>query len=452
MVRYLDVTAFGVLGREMDLYGDFPHLHRVAAMFLEVMTPSLAALVIAALLLIGAAAFSLNYLGLGMLDRALERTATRRVAAVASIAGIASFWMLPGRAFAAPVSSIAVRQLGHLWEGAAAPPDLAELGDPEVSLDSDLSRLGRAHVFLIFVESYGAVLFEDRQLFEGLEERYREMERRLRNGGYFFSSSQIHSPTFGGGSWRAHATLLSGIEVGSEARYNALLASKRRTVVHALADKGYRTVAAEPGIQWYWPDGRFYGFDRIYDFDAIDYRGPPMGWWKVPDQFTLYRMYQEEIAQARKPLFLKASLLMTHIPYFPTPTYVSDWGRFDDGTAYEAPLKSVAHDAYRDLMELSSWYRNAVLYELDVLEGFLLGYVPEGSLVIVVGDHQPPKLATHDSSSWAVPMHVLSRREELVRAFDALGFRSGLVPPENALRMEDFFPRFLQIFDGGGGH
>jgi hypothetical protein len=453
VLRYVDVTAFGVLGREMDLYGDFPHVHRVAAMFFEVMTPSLAALVIVALLLIGAAAFTLNYVGLRTLDRALDPAATRRVAALATMAGIASFWVFPGRAFAPPVSSIAARQLGHLWEGASAPPDLAELDDPEVPLDSDLSRLGGAHVFLIFVESYGAVLFEDPRLFEGVvEERYREMELRLRGGGYHFSSSQIHSPTFGGGSWRAHATLLSGIEVRSEARYNALLASKRRTLVHALEHRGYRTVAAEPGIQWYWPDGRFYGFDRVYDFEAIGYRGPAMGWWKVPDQFTLYRMYQEEIVPAEKPLFLKASLLMTHIPYFPTPTYVPDWRRFDDGTAYEAPLKSVAHDAYRDLMELSSWYRNAVLYELDVLEGFLLGYVPERSLVIVVGDHQPPKLATHDSGSWAVPMHVFSKREELVRAFDQLSFRKGLLPPESALRMEDFLPQFLRIFDGGEDH
>src|SRR3990170_1937439 len=46
LVRYVDVTAFGVLGREFDLYGDFPHLHRVFAMFLEVMTPALVFLMI----------------------------------------------------------------------------------------------------------------------------------------------------------------------------------------------------------------------------------------------------------------------------------------------------------------------------------------------------------------------------------------------------------------------
>jgi hypothetical protein len=448
LVRYVDVTAFGVLGREFDLYGDFPHLHRVFAMFLEVMTPALGVLVVSVLLLSAALTFALNWFGLGALDRALESAPWRRGLAAASIAGIGAFFLPPGSAFAEAVSSIASRQIGHLREGQSAAP-LSDVDFPEQSLDSSLSRLAGANVFLIFVESYGITLFEDAHHFKKIEPRYRELESRLRRAGYFFSSSQIQSPTFGGGSWRAHATFLSGFNAESEHRYNALLASKRKTLVHILKEKGYRTVAAEPGIKWYWPDGLFYGFDRIYDFEALDYRGPPMGWWKIPDQFTLYRLYQAEIARAEKPLFVKASLIMTHIPYYPVPTYVPEWSRFDDGTAYDAPLKSVAHDAYRDLMELSTWYLAAVGYELDVLEGFLLSYVPENSLVIIVGDHQPPKLATHDNDSWAVPMHVFSKREDLVRAFDALGFEEGLVPlEESSLRMADFLDRFLEIEDG----
>jgi hypothetical protein len=450
-VRYVDVTAYGVLGREFDLYGDFPHVHRVFAMFLEVMTPALGLLVVSVLLFGAGIALFLNWVGLGVLDRALENPPRRRGLGVASAAGIGAF-LLWGGAFAQPVSAIAARQVGHLREGlSAAAPALVKVDFPELSLDSNLSRLAGAPVLLIFVESYGITLFEDAHHFRIIEPRYRELESRLRKAGYFFSSSQIQSSTFGGGSWRAHATLLSGVDVGSEQRYNALLASKRTTLVRILKEKGYRAVAAEPGIKWYWPDGLFYGFDRIYDFDALDYRGPPMGWWKIPDQFTLYRLYKDEIARAEKPLFVKASLIMTHIPYYPVPAYVPDWRRFDDGTAYPAGLKSVAHDAYRDLMELSTWYLAAVGYELDVLEGFLQSYVPGDSLVIIVGDHQPPKLATHDNDSWAVPMHVLSKRQDLVRAFDALGFEEGLVPLEKSgLHMADFLEGFLEIFDGAG--
>jgi hypothetical protein len=451
LVRYVDVTAYGVLGREFDLYGDFPHVHRVAEMFFEVMTPGLGILVASVLFLAAALAFSLNWVGLGALDRALGSASHRISLAALSAAGIAAFFTSSGKTFAEPVSSIAARQIGHLLEGMSTKPELADVEFPEESLDSGLSRLGGAHVILIFLESYGVAVLEDPHLFKNVEPRYRELESRLKEAGYFFSSSQIQSSTFGGGSWRAHATFLSGVDVGSEHRYDALLRSRRKTLVQVLKKNGYRAVAAEPGIKWYWPDGRFYGFDRVYDFDALDYQGPPMGWWKIPDQFTLYRLYQAEISRAEKPLFIKASLIMTHIPYFPVPPYVPDWSRFDDGTAYQAGLKSVAHDAYRDLMELSTWYVAAVGYELDVLQGFLLSFVPENSLVIILGDHQPPKLATHASDSWAVPMHVLSKREDLVRAFDALGFEEGLLPLRpSPFHMADFFGRFLENYDGAG--
>ena len=82
-----------------------------------------------------------------------------------------------------------------------------------------------------------------------------------------------------------------------------------------------------------------------------------------------------------------------------------------------------------------------------MLEGFLRDYVPDNTLTIVLGDHQPPKLVTHDNDSWAVPMHVFSRRPELVEAFESLGFEEGLVPLRpSAFRMADFLGRFLEIY------
>ncbi len=33
LVRYVDITALGVLGRAFNLHDDFPHVHRVFAMF-----------------------------------------------------------------------------------------------------------------------------------------------------------------------------------------------------------------------------------------------------------------------------------------------------------------------------------------------------------------------------------------------------------------------------------
>lgn len=451
VVRYVDVTALGVLGREFDLHGDFPHLHRVFAMFWEAMSLGTGLLVLGAVAVIAALAVWLNALAISVWERALQSVALRRTVLPAAPLVVAVFLWGPASGFALPTSAIVAKQIGNLRAGEAEMRAAAEMEWPAQNLSSDLDGLDDANVFLIFLESYGVTLIEDAHHFDAIAPRYEQMAMNLERAGYRFASSQIHSPTFGGGSWRAHATLLSGFHVESEHLYNALLDSGRETLVSVLAGHGYRTVAVEPGIKWFWPDGRFYGFDRIYAFDDLDYDGPPMGWWKVPDQYTLYHLYREEIRRAKEPLFAKVSLIMSHIPYFPVPEYVEEWSRFDDGTAYETGLKSVAHDAYADLRELSTWYLEAFRYELDVIEGFLLHYVPENSLVIVVGDHQPPKLVTHDNDSWAVPIHVFSKRKDLVTGFESIGFESGLVPlTPTALRMADFMGRFLEIFDGPG--
>ena len=380
VVRYVDVTAYGVLGREFDLYGDFPHVHRVVAMFFEVMTPTLGFLVASVVLLAAVLGFGLNWIGLGAVDRALSNPVWARGIASTAALGLVAFFVLPAKTFAQPVSAIVARQLGHLREGAATTTEHATLDVPDEPPHSDLARLEGANVFLIFVESYGITLFEDARHFEPLEPRYRELESHLRDAGYFFSSSQIQSSTFGGGSWRAHATLLSGVDTGSEQRYDALLRSHRKTLVHLLKEKGYRTVAAEPGIKWYWPDGRFYGFDRVYDFDAIDYRGPPMGWWKIPDQFTLYRLYKEEIARAQKPLFVKASLIMTHIPYFPVPSYVPDWTKFDDPATTEDDWTT--YEVYHDDATQAGGSRNREIF-----------YVVQGDISALNAIHGPSAAA-----------------------------------------------------------
>ena len=451
LVRYVDVTALGVLGREFNLHGDFPHLHRVFAMFWEAMSLTSGLLVLGVMGIAGGVALLLNWIGLGVLERALERPRWRRAVLMAVPVILVAFLFPSSGTFAVPTSAIVARQMRNLRAGEAERLAVSEIDWPAQNLSSTLEGLDGANVFVIFLESYGVTLIEDAHHYDAIAPRYREMERRLQSAGYTFASSQIQSPTFGGGSWRAHATFLSGFQVESEHVYNALLASDRETLVSVLSERGYRTVAVEPGIKWFWPDGEFYGFDRIYDFDDIDYDGPPMGWWKIPDQFTLYRLYQNEIRNARAPLFVKISLIMSHIPYFPVPDYVADWSRFDDGTAFAGGLKSVAHDAYSDLRELSTWYVEAFRYELDVIEGFLVSYVPANSVVIVLGDHQPPKLVTHDNDSWAVPIHVFSKREELVRAFDPLGFEEGLVPlTPTALTMADFLDNFLAIYDGRG--
>ena len=440
-LRIADRIARELLGRPLDPAGDLPHVGNVAEMLATVLpTGALwVAVLLAAVAVIGLAVGV--HVALGMLAAVRTRTgrSVRRAAAGAA-ALLLCFPSLQPPGGSAAVSALAM--------ASAEVAPAVELTEPPLPAAPDL---GGADFLVLFVESYGVAAFEDPGRRRRLEGATQRLEEDAAAGGFDFRSAQIQSPTFGGGSWKAHAAFFSGVWVDREDRYRALVQSDRESLVRRFSAARYRTVAFEPGIQGPWPDGGWYGFDRIFDAAAIGYDGPAMGWWKIPDQFTLYALYRKALAVAERPLFAKVSLIMSHIPYWPVPPYVTPWTRFDEGTAYDGPLRSVAHDDARDQAQLSERYVTSLEYEFRILGGFLRGFVPRRSLVVVVGDHQPPRLSLHDSDTWATPIHLFSQDPALLAPFDALGFERTLIPERGtSWRMSDFPRDLSRLFPPGG--
>ncbi len=440
--RIAGLIALELLGRPLDPAGDLPHLGAVAEM-LGTVTPALTLgvlLPLAALLLGGLLLLLVRALGV-LTDAANGFGPRRRVGF-----GVAALVLLLLPGLSPPGGSALLAG----WRLAAAPlaEPAAVITDPPLPGVPDL---GGADFYVIFLESYGVAAFEDPDRRPALEAAAERWAEDARAGGFDYLSAQIQSPTFGGGSWRAHASLLSGVWVEREALYRTLIESGRVSLVRLLGAAGYRTVAFEPGIQGAWPEGAWYGFDQIYDRAGIDYRGPAMGWWEVPDQFTLYALHQREIQTATRPLFAKVSLITSHIPYWPVPPYVTPWSRFDAGTAYEGPLRSVAHDDYRDLAELSERYLTSLEYQFRIVGGFLRELAPRPALVAVIGDHQPPKLSLHDSDTWATPIHLFARDPGLLEPWTERGFTRTLIPEAGtSWRMSDFPHDLGRLFSGRG--
>ena len=207
-------------------------------------------------------------------------------------------------AFADPVTPAYLRQarftLAMVGPGAAAP----RLG-PSPALDTGLRALGGVDVLLFFVESYGAITYETPGISAGLTESRADLDAAIRETGRQVVSAYVESPTFGGSSWLAHLSLLSGVEVRDQYAYTALMASRRDTLVTNFARRGYHTVALMPGMRQPWPEGAFYGFDVIYGRDRLEYDGPQFGWWSIPDQYALARLDAIERRQApRAPVFV----------------------------------------------------------------------------------------------------------------------------------------------------
>ena len=442
LARLSDRIAVGLLGRPLDPAGDLPHLGAVASMFTGEMPAVLSILALAGL---GAVVVGLLFTvaaGLRALGAGFSSTAAPVRWTAAGLAGLAL--LAPGLR---PPGGSGLEAAARI---AAAPFRPAP---PEIRADPlpPAPALGGADVALLFVESYGVAAFSEPRRRARLEESLGRLAEEAAAAGFDFRSAQIQSPTFGGGSWRAHASMLSGIWTDSEDRYRALLASGRETLVRRFAAAGYRTIAFEPGIRGRWPEGDFYGFSEIRDREGIGYRGPPIGWWLVPDQFTLHALLKEAAdpgaGSAGAPLFAKVSLVGSHIPYAPVPPYVEDWTRFDTGAAYATGMKSIAHDDYRDLVELGERYGESLDHVFRILGGFLGRYPPRRSLVVVVGDHQPPKLSLHDSDSWATPIHLFSRDPALLDPWSRFGFTRTLLPETGtAWRMSDFPASLATLF------
>src|SRR5690606_32011920 len=138
------------------------------------------------------------------------------------------------------------------------------------------------------VESYGRVALEHPQIAPAITGLLADGAVRLAAEGYAMRSGYLTSPTVGGGSWLAHATLLSGSRVDNQQRYRLVAGSDRLPLTGAFQRAGWRTLALMPGVtQEDWPEGPYYAFDEIQAFDDLRYAGTLFSFDSIPDQYVL---------------------------------------------------------------------------------------------------------------------------------------------------------------------
>jgi hypothetical protein len=440
-------------GREINLYWDLQYAPDVGAMFAFVATRWQAAAFAAGLILVPLLLYVPVRWAIGRVIEATNHPRARRVLGSAAAASLL-LWIAPALGarvpdavrFAEPVTPAYVRAMTELaYEMTGA--GLRAL-EPAPAMDSSLSRVTGADVFLIFIESYGAVSWDRPELAQALAASRGRLEADIRETGRSVVSALVESTTFGGESWLAHISLLSGTEVRDQRTHVRLMAQERDTLVKAFGRRGYRTVAIMPGLLRGWPQGAFYGFDDIYDLARLDYRGPPFGWWDINDQFALARMDALEVErQPRRPVFVFFPTITTHAPFTPAPPYQKDWARILSTDPYDRADLDRAWSEQPDWLNLGPSYVRSLDYTHATLGGYLRLRADRDFVVILIGDHQPPALVSGADASWDVPVHVITGRAPLLDRLRQHGFREGLAPPHPAAaRMETLLPILLDAF------
>jgi hypothetical protein len=452
--HYAEVTAPALYGRDINLYWDLRFIPDVAAMVTRVASWWLIVLSVFATVLILVMLYALLRLAWRCVADSMRDDHQRRALIALSLATVALFIGRPARAevpgeftvhtFGAPVIRTYARQLKFVAEALAGSRTLAD--SPPMS--SDLSGVHGADVYLVFVESYGAVSFDRPALAHPIAASRARLDAAIRDTRRQVVSAFVESPTFGGSSWLAHISLLSGIEVRDPDTNAQLMTAQRDTLAKAFGRREFRAVALMPGLRQSWPEGVFYGFNEIYGADRLDYRGPEFGWFAIPDEYSLARfdaLEAERGSIGRRFVFFPT--ISTHFPFRPTPPYQPDWPRMLTRRPYDGPEIVRAYARQPDWTNFGPGYVEAMTYDLDVLAGYLRRHDDRDIVMIVLGDHQPPAAVSGEHASWDVPVHVIASRGALLDRLRANGFSEGLTPARPPIgRMHRLLPTLLDAF------
>jgi hypothetical protein len=264
-------------------------------------------------------------------------------------------------------------------------------------------------------------------------------------------SGSLVAPSQGGQSWYGHASLLSGLWVDNQLRYDLLLAENPKTLVDDFKELGHETVALMPAITRAWPEGQRFGYDQIFTRGNIEYSGPSLNWVTMPDQFT-WSFLQNNIRQNHDgtPLFVELGLISSHAPWTPILQVYDDWSAIGNGEIFmewegEGPTPQ---ELWADHEEVRKYYGLSLDYAINTMAGFAERYMKEEDLLIVLGDHQAAPMITGEGASKSVPIHVISRDRSLLEPFLEKGFISGPIPEiaTDVRRMDSFRSMFLEAY------
>ncbi|MFT4766891.1 MAG: energy-converting hydrogenase Eha subunit A [Glaciecola sp.] len=327
--------------------------------------------------------------------------------------------------------------------------ELAAAQDPFAGAVGLLDVIDR-DVIVVFVESYGRTSIETPFFADLHRATLQDGEAALARSGLAMASGLLASPTRGGQSWLAHATLANGLWVDGQTRYGAVLASGRRTLYHLAADAGFHTAAVMPQITLKWPESEVMGFETILAAADLGYAGRSFNWVTMPDQFTflaLDRLLRSDRPDDR-PLFIQLATGSSHAPWVPVPDLVA-WDAMDEGRVFDAV--AVSGDppdvVWRDSDRVRRQYRLAIDYALRTVLDYALRHADDPPLMIVLGDHQAAGFVALDERP-DVPLHLIGPPHLVELAARDWGLSPGLLPcaTGSVVSMDRMRDRILKTF------
>jgi len=460
--RYADVTVPSLFGRPVNLYWDGLQIPRFLWVSAQERPLWQVVLIVAAVVLLlwvlyRAVGWAMNRVAREAVPYALTHRWTWGVTlaavalAVANHAGVRATWPVVSK----PVIPTYWRQ-AQLLVTALQPRKIDEVLPARTSIDQALDQadalagLRGRDVAMIMLESVGAIVVDNPKARAALQPVREQFEADVRASGRGVVTAWFTSPTFAGGSDLAHLSLLSAMDLSDPFRHDLLLTTQRPTLNTLFSRRGYQTVGFYPSVFWEWPERAFYAFDRYVDGRDLVYPGPELGFWKIPDQYSMARIEQLMPRGAgTPPRFLFFPTITSHLPFSPVPPFQPDWAKL----LSDQPFAGT--DLERALAERPNWlemfpdYLRMVAYAYRWLGDYFKQPEPRETIYLLIGDHQPAANVSGESASWDVPVHIVSSDPALLARWRALGFEDGMTPTRRSLGpLHKVTDLMLQTFSG----
>jgi len=258
----------------------------------------------------------------------------------------------------------------------------------------------KPNVYLLFIESYGAVA----TLADGFSDKFEalagNLEAQLKTNDWHITSNYSKSPVIGGRSWLALTTAMTGARIEDQIQYNGLIHEHQQFphMVDFFNSQGYETMRVSTmsskdidTLNMITIPNQFWKFDQRLFFSDIPYKGYRYDYYGgIPDQYTLGYIQETNLDTIYNP--------------------------YPDGR----PASTMHISQYWKLVE----------YELKMLTDFILKVGDEKSVFILLGDHNPAGLEWKlfdRFNKWATPIHIISKDASFVNSFEQHGFTEGMV-------------------------
>ena len=392
----------------------------------------------------GLAAAAVLFVVLARLLRGLTepRTGWRpRLPALAFVAVVVTLiplrWVHPaGVVLALPVTQLSREQARYgasmLEERQRFAAEMAEARADFSDQPRLFARLDDRDLVLAFIESYGSVALDDPRYGDVVRPALDELDAVAAARGLHVATGRMVAPSQGGMSWLGHGSAISGLWLDNQLRYELMLASGRPTLIDDLERAGYRSLAIMPQITKAWPEGRLLGYDEIRTHAEIDYRGPPLNWVTMPDQFTGSWLQRNPLADSTDgPVLVEVGMISSHAPWTPI-LELEPWDQIGDGEIFDRwrDAGESPESLWRDGERVREAYAGSVRYAVEAMVSWIERYLDDRVVLVALGDHQPAPLITGEGAPRTVPVHVVSTDPDVVAGFLEHGFAPGVLPPD----------------------